>query len=69
MACHGAASIYGRQGSGLMKGKEQKEENGVIDLIWILLSAVRVMMMMGAPVRPPHRLPVPTEEDRLQCVP
>lgn len=26
--------------------KEQKQENGVIDLIWILLSAVRVMMMM-----------------------
>lgn len=31
--------------------KEQKQENGVIDLIWILLSAVRVMMMMWVPVR------------------
>lgn len=31
--------------------KEQKQENGVIDLIWILLSAVRVMMMMWIPVR------------------
>lgn len=26
--------------------KEQKQENGVRDLIWILLSAVRVPMMM-----------------------
>lgn len=26
--------------------EEQKQENGLIDLIWILLSAVRVMMMM-----------------------
>lgn len=26
--------------------KEQKQENGVRDLIWILLSAVRVTMMM-----------------------
>lgn len=30
---------------------EQKQENRVIDLIWILLSAVRVMMMMWVPVR------------------
>lgn len=46
MACHGAASIYWRQGSRVMKEKEQKQENGVIDLIWILLSAVREMMMI-----------------------
>lgn len=31
--------------------EEQKQENGLIDLIWILLSAVRVMMMMWVPVR------------------
>lgn len=31
--------------------KEQKQENRLIDLIWILLSAVWVMMMMGIPVR------------------
>ena len=31
--------------------EEQKQENGLIDLIWISLSAVRVMMMMWVPVR------------------
>lgn len=33
--------------------EEQKQENGLIDLIWILLSAVRVMMMMRVPLRIP----------------
>lgn len=49
MACHSAASIYGGQGSRVMKEKQQNQENGVMDLIWILLSAVRVMMMMWGP--------------------
>lgn len=31
--------------------EEQKWENGLIDLIWILLSAVRVMMMIQVPLR------------------
>lgn len=49
MACHSAASIYGGQGSRVMKEKQPNQENGVMDLIWILLSAVRVMMMMWGP--------------------
>lgn len=49
MACHSAASIYGGQGNRVMKEKQQNQENGVMDLIWILLSAVRVMMMMWGP--------------------
>lgn len=48
MACHGAASIYGRQESAADERKEEKQENGLIDSIWILLSAVGVTMMAGA---------------------